>query len=44
MFVFSGVKPKINILDILKTADDLDAQAQDQGECYWLFSFSLTFD
>ena len=29
-----GVKPKINILDILKTTEELESQpVQEQGEC-----------
>ena len=32
--LFSGVKPKINIVDILKPADEVEAQQIEQGICY----------
>ena len=32
-----GVKPKINILDILKTTEELESQpVQEQGECHFV--------
>ena len=31
---FSGVKPKINIVDILKPADEVEAQQIEQGICH----------
>ena len=33
LYFFSGLKPKINILDILKPAEEVESNGLDQSDC-----------